>query len=86
MKQVVSHTIKAAVRGNLQVVDGRFTWGLGLFHTLNNDDIINWKTAALRQPHLRRRDIPICADPEFAVQPPQCHARHQLHQPAPRRS
>ena len=46
MKQVVSHTIKAAVRGNLQVVDGRFAWGLGLFHTLNNDDIINWKTAA----------------------------------------
>lgn len=42
LKQVVSHTYEAGLRGNLQlpeVLPGRFTWNLGLFRTDLDDDI-----------------------------------------------
>jgi iron complex outermembrane receptor protein len=42
LKQVVSHTIEAGVRGNFGASDrDRISWGLGVFHTGNTDDIIN---------------------------------------------
>ncbi len=41
LKQVVSHTIEAGLRGHLDVDKGVLTWGIGAFHTLNVDDIIN---------------------------------------------
>jgi iron complex outermembrane receptor protein len=42
LKQVVSHTIEAGVRGSYgrDAKTGRLTWGLGVFHTLSDDDII----------------------------------------------
>jgi outer membrane receptor protein involved in Fe transport len=43
LKQVVAHTAEAGVRGSLDTSPGgaRLEWGLSLFHTLSNDDIIN---------------------------------------------
>jgi iron complex outermembrane recepter protein len=43
LKQVVSHTIEAGIRGVVKspLHDDRLEWGLGLFHTLTSDDIIN---------------------------------------------
>jgi len=42
LKQVVSHTIEAGVRGNFGASDrDRISWGFGVFHTENTDDIIN---------------------------------------------
>jgi iron complex outermembrane recepter protein len=42
LKQVVSHTIEAGVRGNYgkDAKTGLVTWGLGVFRTLSDDDII----------------------------------------------
>ena len=42
LKQVVSHTIEAGIRGSYgrDAQTGRLTWGLGIFHTLSDDDII----------------------------------------------
>jgi iron complex outermembrane receptor protein len=42
LKQVVSHTIEAGLRGSYgkDVKTGLLTWGLGVFHTLSDDDII----------------------------------------------
>ena len=42
LKQVVSHTFEAGVRGGFgkDVRTGMLTWGLGVFHTLSDDDII----------------------------------------------
>jgi iron complex outermembrane receptor protein len=42
LKQVVSHTIEAGLRGGYgkDAKTGQFTWGLGVFHTLSDDDII----------------------------------------------
>jgi iron complex outermembrane recepter protein len=42
LKQVISRTIEAGVRGNFGASDrDRITWGFGIFHTENSDDIIN---------------------------------------------
>ncbi len=43
LKQVVSHTIEAGVRGGFDVPDakGRLSWSFGVFRTGNTDDIIN---------------------------------------------
>jgi iron complex outermembrane receptor protein len=42
LKQVVSHTVEAGVRGNYgtDARTGRLAWSLGVFHTLADDDII----------------------------------------------
>jgi iron complex outermembrane receptor protein len=42
LKQVVSHTVEAGFRGNVgkDIRTGIMTWGLGVFHTLSDDDII----------------------------------------------
>jgi iron complex outermembrane receptor protein len=42
LKQVVSHTIEAGVRGSYgkDARTGRLAWSLGVFHTLSDDDII----------------------------------------------
>ena len=42
LKQVVSHTLEAGVRGSYgkDAKTGRLTWSLGIFHTLSDDDII----------------------------------------------
>ena len=42
LKQVVSHTVEAGVRGSYgkDARTGYLTWGLGVFHTLSDDDII----------------------------------------------
>ncbi len=42
LKQVVSHTFEAGLKGELNGIGapGRINWGLGLFHTLNTNDII----------------------------------------------
>jgi len=41
LKQVVSHTIEAGLRGSYGADKDRLTWGLGVFHTQNSDDILN---------------------------------------------
>ena len=43
LKQVVSHTYEAGLRGRLDLGEGhgRLNWSLGLFRTGNTDDIIN---------------------------------------------
>jgi iron complex outermembrane receptor protein len=43
LKQVVSHTVEAGLRGGLGagVKTGQLTWGLGVFRTESTDDIIN---------------------------------------------
>jgi iron complex outermembrane recepter protein len=41
LKQVVSHTFEAGIRGHLDVGKGLLNWTLSAFHTLNTDDIIN---------------------------------------------
>jgi iron complex outermembrane receptor protein len=43
LKQVVSHTVEAGLRGTIGASDktGQLRWGLGAFHTVLDDDIIN---------------------------------------------
>ena len=42
LKQVVSHTVEAGLRGELTSYDGqRFSWSAGYFRTLSQDDILN---------------------------------------------
>lgn len=43
LKQVVSHTIEAGLRGTIGASPqtGQLTWGVGAFHTALSDDIIN---------------------------------------------
>jgi iron complex outermembrane receptor protein len=42
LKQVVSHTVEAGLRGNVDLAGGgALRWNAGVFHTLNTDDIIN---------------------------------------------
>jgi iron complex outermembrane recepter protein len=43
LKQVVSHTVEAGIRGEakLSLHPDRLEWSLGFFHTVNTDDIIN---------------------------------------------
>ena len=42
LKQVVSHTVEAGLRGGFgqDAKTGRLSWGLGLFRTLSDDDIV----------------------------------------------
>jgi iron complex outermembrane receptor protein len=48
LKQVVSRTVEAGLRGNFGASDtDRLTWGLGVFHTGNTDDILNVASAAV---------------------------------------
>jgi iron complex outermembrane receptor protein len=41
LKQVVSHTIEAGLRGRFDLAKGLLTWSVGVFDTLSTDDIIN---------------------------------------------
>ena len=41
LKQVVSHTFEAGVRGQFDIRKGLLNWSVGVFHALNTDDIIN---------------------------------------------
>jgi iron complex outermembrane receptor protein len=48
LKQVVARTIEAGVRGNFGASEtDRVTWGFGVFHTENTDDILNVASAAV---------------------------------------
>ncbi len=40
LKQVVSHTFEAGLRGRFDVAGGLLNWTVGAYHTLNTDDII----------------------------------------------
>lgn len=48
LKQVVSHTIEAGLRGSYGAANDRdrLTWGLGVFHVENSDDILNVASTA----------------------------------------
>lgn len=41
LKQVVSHTFEAGIRGHYDMAGSSLAWTLGAFHALNTDDIIN---------------------------------------------
>ena len=41
LKQVVSHTFEAGVRGHYDIAKGPLNWSVGVYHALNTDDIIN---------------------------------------------
>jgi iron complex outermembrane receptor protein len=41
LKQVVSHTFEAGLRGRFDVAKGQLGWSVGAFHALNSNDIIN---------------------------------------------
>jgi iron complex outermembrane receptor protein len=43
LKQVVSHTVEAGLRGNFALgpASGQLVWNAGIFRTVNTDDIIN---------------------------------------------
>jgi len=41
LKQVVSHTVEAGVRGHYDIAKGLLNWSVGVYHALNTDDIIN---------------------------------------------
>jgi iron complex outermembrane receptor protein len=41
LKQVVSHTFEAGVRGHYDIAGGLLNWSVGAYHALNTDDIIN---------------------------------------------
>jgi iron complex outermembrane receptor protein len=49
LKQVVSRTVEAGVRGNFGSANDkdRVSWGFGIFHTENTDDILNVASAAV---------------------------------------
>jgi len=48
LKQVVSRSVEAGLRGSFGSSDkNRLTWGLGVFHTENTDDILNVASAAV---------------------------------------
>jgi len=48
LRQVVSRTVEAGLRGNFGVNErDRLTWGFGVFHTENTDDILNVASAAV---------------------------------------
>jgi len=40
LKQVVSHTFEAGLRGHFDVAGGMLNWSAGAYHALNTDDII----------------------------------------------
>jgi iron complex outermembrane receptor protein len=41
LKQVVSHTFEAGLRGHFDIRKGLLNWSIGVFHALNTDDIID---------------------------------------------
>jgi iron complex outermembrane recepter protein len=41
LKQVVSHTFEAGLRGNFSIGKGQFNWNVDGYSTLNTDDILN---------------------------------------------
>jgi iron complex outermembrane receptor protein len=41
LKQVVSHTVEAGLRGHYDIDNGLLKWTLGVYRALNSDDIIN---------------------------------------------
>jgi len=41
LKQVVSHTFEAGLRGNFAIGGGRLNWNVDGYSALNNDDIVN---------------------------------------------
>jgi iron complex outermembrane recepter protein len=41
LKQVVSHTVEAGLRGNFAIAGGQLNWNLDGYYALNIDDIIN---------------------------------------------
>jgi iron complex outermembrane receptor protein len=41
LKQVVSHTFEAGLRGRFDIAKGQLSWSAGAFHALNSNDIIN---------------------------------------------
>ena len=41
LKQVVSHTFEAGLRGHYDINGSSLSWSVGAFHALNTDDIIN---------------------------------------------
>ena len=41
LKQVVSHTLEAGIRGHYDIAKGLLNWSVGVYHALNTDDIIN---------------------------------------------
>jgi iron complex outermembrane receptor protein len=49
LQQVVSHTVEAGLRGNLPIggPKGQLTWGLGVFRTQTENDIINVASTAV---------------------------------------
>jgi iron complex outermembrane receptor protein len=47
LKQVVSRTVEAGLRGSFGANTDRVSWGLGVFHTENTDDILNVASAAV---------------------------------------
>ncbi|HLH88528.1 MAG TPA: TonB-dependent receptor [Xanthobacteraceae bacterium] len=47
LKQVVSHTAEAGLRGTYGGDKDRLTWALGVFRTQNSDDILNVASAAV---------------------------------------
>jgi iron complex outermembrane receptor protein len=50
LKQVVSHTVEAGLRGSYGAASdrNRLTWGLGVFRTQNSDDILNIASAVVQ--------------------------------------
>jgi iron complex outermembrane recepter protein len=41
LKQVVSHTIEAGLRGHFEIAKGLLNWSVGAFRTLSTDDIVD---------------------------------------------
>ncbi len=41
LNQVVSHTIEGGLRGHFELAKGLLNWSVGVYHTLNVDDIID---------------------------------------------
>ncbi len=52
LKQVVSHTVEAGLRGSFgeSAKTGLLTWGLGVYRTLSDDDIIQVGSATVGSP------------------------------------
>jgi iron complex outermembrane receptor protein len=52
LKQVVSHTVEGGLRGSFgeNAKTGLLTWGLGVYHTLSDDDIIQVGASAIGSP------------------------------------
>jgi iron complex outermembrane recepter protein len=56
LKQVVSHTVEAGLRGSFgkDAKTGLLTWGLGVYRTLSDDDIIQVGAASVGSPVANR--------------------------------